>query len=830
MRAFIRSRLRSLVERFARAIAAGQRTLFRRSAFYRRLMGYLARQLAFVLSGDPGYLGPRAGAAPAAAAPATPKPADAPARIQVHRRSALGDALLITPLLRALRERYPDSSITVSTLYTELFECNPNARAVVRADAPLEGFDRTFDLQYEHTPELHIVDAYARLAGVEIQDKTPELYLGRADLDAADQILRAAGIDVGKPLVGFHLESGWAVRNWPLERFRTVARALRARGVQVAILGDKEGPAADFGVDLRGRTRLRELAAVVFKCTALVTIDSGVMHIATAMRRPCVSLFGCTDPEKRLPAWAMSSAIYADVVCRGCHHRQRPVPVTTAPVCPFNTLRCMQAIRPDAVLAKLEAILQRQSKPALSVIIPHFGDHEVLDRCLASLFRNGAEVPFEVIVVDDSGAATHPAPIEAWAPHIRLVRNHTNFGFARSCNVGARMARGKFIVLLNNDTTVTAGWLDRMLDLYESDPRTAIVGPKLLYPGSGLIQHCGTAFNEQGIAEHLYRFLPGNLVAANRVRRFRALTGACMLMRRKDFLDVGGFDESYRNGGEDTDLCLRFVDRGRSVLYCPRSVVFHYEGYSRGLRGQDHPDDVYNRERLRRRWEKYLASDISDYCLLAEIEAGEGRTWRALDEVPAEIRDKYNTPEARAVGRFPFRCEIGSGMSPQPGYLHVDLVAGAPSLDVLHDLSRPLPFLDGTVNEILANHVVEHVSWRVLPRVVADFYRVTARGGKVFIRTPNLRFIAERFLAHDPTPEHPDDEKAVLDGYGQITAGLWANIKLFSGQDYPSNFHFLCMDPEDLAGLFRKAGFSRVSLEPFGREFSPGEIQLVAEK
>ena len=794
-------------------------------------MGYLARQVAFALSGDATHLGPRVGAAPtAAAAPATPMSASAPLRIQVHRRSALGDVLLITPVLRALRARYPASSITVSTLYPELFEGNPHADAVVRADAPLEGFDQTFDLHYEHTPETHIVDAYARIAGVEVEDRTPEFYLARTDLEAADQILRSAGVDLGKPLVGFHLESGWEVRNWPLERFRVVARGLQARGVQVAILGDKEGPAADFGIDLRGRTGLRELAAVVFKCCALLTIDSGVMHIAAALRRPCVSLFGCTDPEKRLPDWAMSTAIYADVVCRGCHHRQRPVPVTTAPVCPFNTIRCMQAIRPDAVVAKLEGILKRQTKPAVSVVIPHFGHHEVLERCLASLFRNGAEVPFEVIVVDDSGAGSDSAPLEAWAPRIRLARNETNLGFARTCNVGVRIARGEFIVLLNNDTTVTAGWLDRMLELYESEPRAGIVGPKLLYPGSELIQHCGTAFNEQGIAEHLYRFLPGNLVAANRVRRFRALTGACMLMRRKDFLDVGGFDEAYRNGGEDTDLCLTFIDRERTLLYCPQSVVFHREGHSRGLRGQDHPDDIYNRERLRRRWEKYLAPDISDYCLLAEIEAAEGQTWRALDEVPAPIREKHNTAEARAVGRFPFRCEIGSGMSPQPGYLHVDLIAGAPSLDVLHDLSRPLPFLDGTVGEILANHVVEHVSWRVLPRLVADFHRVTVSGGKVFIRTPNLRFIAERFLACDPTPEYPDDEKAVLEGYGQITAGLWANIKLFSGQDYPSNFHFLCMDPEDLAGLFRKAGFSRVSLERFGREFSPGEIQLVAEK
>ncbi len=169
-------------------------------------------------------------------------------------------------------------------------------------------------------------------------------------------------------------------------------------------------------------------------------------------------------------------------------------------------------------------------------------------------------------------------------------------------------------------------------------------------------------------------------------------------------------------------------------------------------------------------------------------------------------------------------------MNPQASYLHLDVIAGAPSLDILHDVSRPLPFLDGTVGEILANHVIEHVSWRSLPSLVADLARIMAPGGKAFIRTPNLRFIAERFLAEQLTPEHPDDEKAIREGFGDMTPGLWANIKLFSGQDYPSNFHFNCMDPQDLAHLFRQAGFAHVKLEQFGREFSPGEIQLVAEK
>lgn len=753
-----------------------------------------------------------------------------PQRIQVHRRNALGDVLLITPVVRALRRKYPRARITVTTLYPDLLEHNPDIDELLRADAPLRGFDLTFDLQYELFPELHIVDAYAKIAQVDAEDRTPTVYLVQDDLGAADALLREAGVYPGRPLVAFHMESGWRVRDWSIERFRQVAEALRARDVQVVVLGERPTVPVNFAVDLRGRTSVRSLAAVIFKCDALLSIDSGLMHLAAALRRPFVGLFGCTDPEKRVPDWALPSTIYAKIVCHGCHHRQRPVPATTAPVCPFETVRCMEEIEVDPVLARLTALLEAASNPLVSIVIPHYRHYDVLQRCLASVFRVGASAAFEVIVVDDSGTGEESGQIAAWAPRVRLVCNPKNFGFARACNAGVEVARGEFVVLLNNDTTVTSGWLDRMLALYRSDPRVGIVGPKLLYPGSEAIQHCGTVINEHGVAEHLYRLLPGHLAGANRVRRYRALTGACMLVRRQDLLDIGGLDPEYRNGGEDTDLCFSFLERGRTLLYCPDSVVYHHEGYSRGTRNLEDPDDRFNRNRLRERWRKYLVPDISDYCLLAEIESAEGRTWRALDEVPEEIRARYDTPQNRAVGRYPFRCEIGSGMNPQPGYLHVDVMRDAPSLDILHDVSRPLPFHDSTVGEMLANHVVEHVSWRDLPKLVADLQRVMVPGGRVYIRTPNLRFIAERFLAGQLTPEHPNDERAMRELYGDLTPGLWANIKLFSGQDYPSNYHYNCMDPGDLQALFRRCGFRSVRLETFGRQFSPGEIQLIAEK
>jgi hypothetical protein len=132
-----------------------------------------------------------------------------------------------------------------------------------------------------------------------------------------------------------------------------------------------------------------------------------------------------------------------------------------------------------------------------------------------------------------------------------------------------------------------------------------------------------------------------------------ALTGACLLMERDLFLRLGEFETDYHGSGgcEDTDLCFKVLEYGRLAAYCPASVVYHHEGVTRGVREEDHPEDVRNRTLLRRRWGKYITPDISDYFLLAEIEAAEGRTWHWLPEVPAEIVARYDPSRRRAADR-----------------------------------------------------------------------------------------------------------------------------------------------------------------------------------
>src|SRR6185436_19309609 len=103
---------------------------------------------------------------------------------------------------------------------------------------------------------------------------------------------------------------------------------------------------------------------------------------------------------------------------------------------------------------------------------------------------------------------------------------------------------------------------------------------KLLYP-DGSVQHAGVVIGRDRWPHHLYAGFPGEHPAVQRGRPVSAVTAACMLIHRRDFAALGGFDGAYRNGYEDFDLCLRLREEGREVRYCPRSVLYHLESVTR---------------------------------------------------------------------------------------------------------------------------------------------------------------------------------------------------------------------------------------------------------
>jgi GT2 family glycosyltransferase len=276
--------------------------------------------------------------------------------------------------------------------------------------------------------------------------------------------------------------------------------------------------------------------------------------------------------------------------------------------------------------------------PACSVIIPVFGRAKFTKACLLAIGKSvsAEKVPFEVIVVDNGSTDETPdllSSLSSSRTNVRVVRFRENLGFARACNEGARLARGHYLIFLNNDTLPTPGWLERMAGLAIREAGIGIVGCKLLYP-NGRIQHVGIAFDENKNPRHIYRGFSADIPPATVCRDYQAVTGACLLMERELYWSIGGMDETFKNSHEDVDLCLKVRSRGYRVVVCSDSVVYHFEGMSEGRCA----GDFRNLAIFKARWDKQIDCDDERWNTLDKIREGsnEFETYRGYD--PAQER------------------------------------------------------------------------------------------------------------------------------------------------------------------------------------------------
>jgi GT2 family glycosyltransferase/glycosyltransferase involved in cell wall biosynthesis len=249
-----------------------------------------------------------------------------------------------------------------------------------------------------------------------------------------------------------------------------------------------------------------------------------------------------------------------------------------------------------------------------SIVIPVLDKLEFTRQCLDRIWRNTGSVPCEVIVVDNGsrdGTAEFFADTGHLAGPVRYHRNERNLGYAKGNNVGATLASGRHLVFLNNDTLVQPGWLAEMLRVIKSDPRVGIVGIKQLFPYTNVLYHTGIVFGPDGLPQHLYPHLDASLPQVNIEREYQAVTGACLLIERALFDECGGFDETYVNGYEDIDLCLRARERKRTVVCCTSAYIYHYGQISEGRTA----DDDQNARLFAQRWKGRLRADRDEYLI-----------------------------------------------------------------------------------------------------------------------------------------------------------------------------------------------------------------------
>lgn len=209
------------------------------------------------------------------------------------------------------------------------------------------------------------------------------------------------------------------------------------------------------------------------------------------------------------------------------------------------------------------------------IVIPTLINGGFLYKCLDSINKN----------------VKHPVKI-----HIALGYDN----FAKACNESVKNTNSEWILFLNDDTECRNDFVSIMLDT-ANKLKADIVGAKLVYP-NGKIQHIGVHFNQFRMPYHKHINSDNFEIEDQYVP---AVTGACMLIKRDVFNDLGGFDDGYENGFEDVDLCLKAMKKGYKIALSGKTDIIHYEKQTREF---DMERFKKNKERLVKKWQKFLST------------------------------------------------------------------------------------------------------------------------------------------------------------------------------------------------------------------------------
>lgn len=250
-----------------------------------------------------------------------------------------------------------------------------------------------------------------------------------------------------------------------------------------------------------------------------------------------------------------------------------------------------------------------------SVIIPVHNKVEYTYQCLRSLIKEIDLSETEIIVVDNGSQDETSRLLSYFKRTICVISNPENSGFGKACNQGAAIASGEYLIFLNNDTIVHPGWLTHLVETAESDLSIGAVGSLLLYP-DGRIQEAGGIIWRNGDGANYGWGENAEDGKYTFAREVDYCSAASLLVRKKLFDELGGFDDRYAPAYyEDTDLCFGIRSLGFKVVYQPMSRVVHHQGVTAGtdvLQGYKRYQAI-NRVKFIEKWRDVLERDHVDY-------------------------------------------------------------------------------------------------------------------------------------------------------------------------------------------------------------------------
>lgn len=248
---------------------------------------------------------------------------------------------------------------------------------------------------------------------------------------------------------------------------------------------------------------------------------------------------------------------------------------------------------------------EEHAQPMVSIIIPVYNQFAYTYRCLEHIKKYSSNIAYEIIIGDDC-SFDRTRDLEKMVRGAKVIHNKENYQFLINCNHISREAKGKYLVFLNNDTQVQQGWLDALVSLMEKDKTIGLAGSKLIYP-NGLVQEAGgIVWKDATVLQFGNNRQPGER-ELNIKREVDYISGASIIIRKKLWNEIGGFDERFAPAYyEDVDLAFQIREKGYKVIYQPESEVVHFEGATEGMDMKQKERIEENREIFYVKWKRVL--------------------------------------------------------------------------------------------------------------------------------------------------------------------------------------------------------------------------------
>jgi len=229
----------------------------------------------------------------------------------------------------------------------------------------------------------------------------------------------------------------------------------------------------------------------------------------------------------------------------------------------------------------------------LSIIIVNLNTKNLLRDCLSSIYESDLRTKYEIFVVDNGSKDDSVKMVRANFPNVDVIANEVNLGFSKANNQAIKRCKGKYILLLNPDTVVNINTLEKMVSFMDNNKDIGILGPKIQYPDGNVQLTCARNFPDLLIeffnVSKLAKIFPKNKLFGSYLmgywnhldsREVNLLSGACMLIKKEVFKDIGLLDESFFMFYDDVDFCYRAKMKGYKIYYYADTSIIHHGGAS----------------------------------------------------------------------------------------------------------------------------------------------------------------------------------------------------------------------------------------------------------